>query len=190
MSEASPSRAAPAVESVPARELAWVAAARAGDRDAFARLYESYAPLVHGVLLAHARSSEVRDLVHDVFLSALRGIARLDDPRRFGAWVCTIARNAARDDLKRRRVEIELVEEPSARAREGAGDAEEAERVLAVLRELPEAYRETLTLRLIEDLGGPEIAARTGLTPGSVRVNLCRGMKLLRERLESGRAPS
>jgi RNA polymerase sigma-70 factor (ECF subfamily) len=34
---------------------------------------------------------------------------------------------------------------------------------------------------------GPEIAARTGLTHSSVRVNLCRGMKLLREQLEAKR---
>jgi RNA polymerase sigma-70 factor (ECF subfamily) len=40
-----------------------------------------------------------------------------------------------------------------------------------------------LILRLVEGLTGPEIAEQTGLAPGSVRVNLHRGMKLLRERL-------
>jgi RNA polymerase sigma-70 factor (ECF subfamily) len=48
---------------------------------------------------------------------------------------------------------------------------------------LPEAYRETLVLRLVEGMTGPEIAARTGLTAASVRVNLHRGMKQLREKL-------
>ena len=52
-----------------------------------------------------------------------------------------------------------------------------------MIRELPEAYRETLVLRLVEGMTGPEIAGRTGLTPASVRVNLHRGMKLLREKL-------
>jgi RNA polymerase sigma-70 factor (ECF subfamily) len=52
------------------------------------------------------------------------------------------------------------------------------------LRSLPEAYRETLTMRLVEGLTGPEIAEATGLTAGSVRVNLCRGMELLRELLK------
>jgi len=55
--------------------------------------------------------------------------------------------------------------------------------VLRTIRSLPEAYRETLILRLVEGMTGPEIAARTGLTPGSVRVNLHRGMKQLREKL-------
>jgi RNA polymerase sigma-70 factor (ECF subfamily) len=53
-----------------------------------------------------------------------------------------------------------------------------------MIRELPESYRETLVFRLVEGMTGPEIAARTGLTEASVRVNLCRGMKMLRERLE------
>ena len=55
--------------------------------------------------------------------------------------------------------------------------------VLAVIRTLPEAYREPLILRLVEGMTGPEIATRTGLTHGSVRVNLYRGMQLLREKL-------
>jgi len=48
---------------------------------------------------------------------------------------------------------------------------------------LPEAYSETLTLRLIEGMSGQEIADRTGLKPESVRVNLHRGMEMLRQKL-------
>jgi len=54
---------------------------------------------------------------------------------------------------------------------------------MATIRTLPDAYRETLVLRLVEGMTGQEIAERTGLTPASVRVNLHRGMKQLRERL-------
>jgi len=163
------------------------AAARGGDREAFARLYELTAPTVHGVLVSIVRPAEARDLVHEVFLHALRSIERLDDPARFGAWIRTIARNLGRDHHKQRREVAQLPADlPETRAQRDAGDAREAERALAAIRELPETYRETLTLRLVEGMTGPEIAARTGLTHGSVRVNLCRGMKLLRERLLEG----
>jgi RNA polymerase sigma-70 factor (ECF subfamily) len=64
-----------------------------------------------------------------------------------------------------------------------AGHEAEASEVLEIIRALPEAYRETLVLRLVEGMTGPEIAERTGLRPGSVRVNLHRGMALLRQRL-------
>jgi RNA polymerase sigma-70 factor (ECF subfamily) len=54
---------------------------------------------------------------------------------------------------------------------------------LEAIRQLPEAYRETLVLRLVEGMTGTEIAERTGLRAESVRVNLHRGMKMLREKL-------
>jgi RNA polymerase sigma-70 factor (ECF subfamily) len=72
----------------------------------------------------------------------------------------------------------------SRRIRQTTLSAEEDERpaikILDAIRSLPDAYRETLILRLVEGLTGPEIAARTGMTPGSVRVNLHRGMEQLR----------
>ena len=55
--------------------------------------------------------------------------------------------------------------------------------LLEKIQELPEAYRETLVLRFVEGMTGPEIAARTGLLPASVRVNLHRGVSLLRDKL-------
>jgi RNA polymerase sigma-70 factor (ECF subfamily) len=61
----------------------------------------------------------------------------------------------------------------------------EALAVLEVVRGLPDAYRDTLILRLVEGLSGPEIAERTGLTAASVRVNLHRGMKQLRAKLQA-----
>jgi RNA polymerase sigma-70 factor (ECF subfamily) len=161
-------------------EVALVEAARAGDRAAFERLYHAYAPLVHGVLLARVPYGEVSDLVQDVFLSAFRKLGALRDPARFGPWVAIIARNRAADFYRRSR-ETEELHEGLAQAKSHAAEASE---VLEIIRSLPEAYRETLVLRLVEGMNGPEIAERTGLRPASVRVNLHRGMKLLRGRLE------
>ena len=55
--------------------------------------------------------------------------------------------------------------------------------MLDAIRKLPDAYRDTLLMRLVEGMSGAEIADRSGLSAGSVRVNLHRGMKLLREKL-------
>ncbi len=152
---------------------------RSGDREAFDRLYGLYAPMVHGILLARVPHGEVSDLVQDVFLVAFRKLGSLREPARFGPWVAMITRNRAMDFYRRSRETEELHEEL---AHAGRPSAEAAE-ALAAIRALPEAYRETLVLRLVEGMTGPEIAARTGLQPASVRVNLHRGMKLLREKL-------
>jgi RNA polymerase sigma-70 factor (ECF subfamily) len=161
-----------------------VDAARAGDRAAFGRLFRRLAPVVHGVLLARVRPAEADDLMQEVFLAALEKIDTLRDGAAFGGWLCTIARNRAADHHKTRKKHVELPEDL------GRPDAEraEAERVLRAIQALPEAYRETLVLRLVEGLSGPEIAEQVGLTPESVRVNLHRGMKMLRERLGLGDA--
>jgi RNA polymerase sigma-70 factor, ECF subfamily len=158
-----------------------VEAVRGGDNAAFERLYKLYSPLVHGVILARVPPSEVDDLVQDVFLAAIRKLHTLRDTGAFGPWVAMIARNRAMDFHRTRQVTEDLSEDiPQSNSSE---EDAEAARALGVIRALPEAYRETLILRLVEGLTGPEIAERTGLTPASVRVNLHRGMKLLRERL-------
>jgi RNA polymerase sigma-70 factor (ECF subfamily) len=156
-----------------------IRAVAAGDRDAFARLYADYSRMVHAVLLGRVPRRDVDDLVQDVFLTAYTRIRELREPAAFGGWIATIARNRATDYLRQSREQVELPAELP------GGDPIDAEAfaVLEVIRGLPDAYRDTLLMRLVEGMSGQEIADRTGLAPGSVRVNLHRGMKLLREKL-------
>jgi RNA polymerase sigma-70 factor (ECF subfamily) len=173
-------------------ERGLVYAARNGDRAAFAQLHARYAPMVHGILLARVPVQEAHDLVQDVFLRALDRIEDLRDPDSFGPWLAAIARSfSVRFHRRRRSVDelpADLATDPSADKADGAA-AGEALDALAAIRTLPEAYRETLILRLVEGLTGPQIATHTGLAPGSVRVNLHRGMKLLRSRLSLDEDP-
>ena len=83
------------------RESVLVAAVLAGNRDMFAGLYELYAPLVHGVLLARMPRSEVEDTVQEIFLHALRKLHTLRDSNAFGPWIAMIARNRAMDFHRR-----------------------------------------------------------------------------------------
>ena len=159
-----------------------VASARSGDERAFRRLYERYARVVHGLLLARVPPGEVEDLVQDVFVAAWRRLDALRDPAAFGGWLSSIARNRATDYHRRATETVDLPDDLP--ASDSTAARAEALTVLAAIRSLPEAYRETLVLRLVEGLSGPEISARTGLTPASVRVNLHRGMKMLREKLQ------
>ena len=166
-------------ESRASEETRRVEAARAGDRPAFDLLYRRYAPMVHGILLSRVSHRDVEDLAQDVFLIVFRRLPELRDPAAFPGWLARIARNRATDHLRRTPRTEDLPEDLLSEDPPAA----EARAVLRLIRKLPEAYRETLILRFIEGMTGPEIAARTGLTPGSVRVNLHRGMALLRERL-------
>lgn len=159
-----------------------VADARRGSDAAWDRLFRRFAPVVHGVLLGRLQPADADDLTQQVFATALERLADLREDAAFPGWLLRIARHAA-VDFRRRRVPLtgQSLEAVPAPARQEA--QADARRALQAIRSLPEAYRETLMLRLVEGLSGPEIAELTGLTAGSVRVNLHRGMALLRQAL-------
>lgn len=163
-------------------EARLVERARGGDREAFGELYKMFAPLVHGIVLARVPRDEADDIAQNVFLSAYKNLHNLRDYNAFGAWLAMIARNYSNEFYRHEKPTEELSEEL---AQTDAPHAE-AREILAAIRSLPDAYKETLVLRLVEGMTGPEIAEQTGLTPESVRVNLHRGMKLLRRKLGVG----
>lgn len=162
-----------------------VNAAREGNRAAFGELYAKYARVVHGIILSRVPPADVDDLVHDVFLHAMRKLGSLRDCAAFAGWLAAIARNRASDFHRHSRELVELKEDVA----EAGPPRAEPHAILAMIRALPDAYSETLILRLVEGLTGPEIAMRTGLTPGSVRVNLHRGMEQLRAKLGQSEKP-
>lgn len=170
---------APATETVKA-EGRLVERIRAGDEEAFSELYKLFAPMVHGVVLARVPRDEVDDIVQNVFLAAYKNLHTLRDCSAVGGWLAIIARNRANEFYRRAKPTEELPEELS----RNDSPHSEAGEILAAIQALPDTYKETLVLRLIEGMTGPEIAEQTGLAPGSVRVNLHRGMKLLRQKLE------
>lgn len=151
----------------------------AGDEDAFGELYRKYAPMAHGIVLSRVPRDEVDDIVQEVFISAYKNLGNLRDKNAVGAWLAMIARNKATEYYRRARPADELSEDLSQK-----NDARtEANEIMAAIRTLPNTFKETLVLRLVEGLTGQEIADQTGLAPDSVRVNLHRGMKMLREKL-------
>src|SRR4051794_17023208 len=158
-----------------------IAAAVQGDRGAFGELYARYARMVHGILLARVPPGEAEDLLQDVFISAMRQLRGLRTAAAFRGWLGAIARNRAMDYFRQSRQRADF--DAEVERTHGVAPEQTAFEILDLIRTLPDAYRETLILRLVEGMTGPEIAERTGLTPESVRVNLCRGMKMLRELL-------
>ena len=149
--------------------------------------WNEFVALCTPLLTAWARrrtrqAADAEDLMQDVFLSAMSRIGTLRTAAAFPGWLAAIARHRAMDHFRASR-NLAPLDDRTVRTWGTRSAGEEAFEVLELIRSLPEAYRETLILRLVEGMTGPEIAARTGLTPESVRVNLCRGMKMLRRLL-------
>ena len=155
--------------------------ARKGAQTAFAWLHRTFAPLVHAIHLGMTSRAQAEELTQETFVIAFAKLDQLRDTKSFGPWIAMIARRTRprRDVLQRELAETEELVWTGT-SPESMALAEEA---LRAIRCLPETYRETLILRLVEGLSGPEIAALTGLTSPSVRVNLHRGMARLRQAL-------
>jgi len=152
---------------------------RSGEVEAFDELYSVFAPMVHGIVLSRVPWEDADDISQEVFIAAYKNLGSLRDTNAVGPWLAKIARNFSAGMFRGRRQDAELTDEISDRRR----PANEANEILAVMQRMPVTYKETLVLRLVEGLTGPEIAEQTGMTPESVRVNLHRGMKMLRKEL-------
>jgi RNA polymerase sigma-70 factor (ECF subfamily) len=162
-----------------------VEAARAGDNQALSELYQRFAPVVHGILLSYVSAAEADDLTHEVFETVITHLSDLKSSEAFPGWIVAIARRRA-VNVVRRPIDEVAMSTQWADQRQSPENVAAAEQALIAICSLPSAYKETLMLRLVEGLTGPEIAERTGMTEGSVRVNLHRGMSHLRAALHIG----
>ncbi len=175
---------------------ALVKSAQRGDRAAFEELVRRTSRLVFARLyLETGDTHRSEDLLQETLLLAFRSLATLADPGGFRAWLLRIAQNvaidAARRDLRQKRaapvhnnvVVLKNVAGSTPRPEEQAEQEELRRQVLAVLRSLPEEYRLPLTLRYIAGADYETICTQLGLSNGSLRGLLHRGLKLLRAKL-------
>ncbi|MCI0684665.1 MAG: sigma-70 family RNA polymerase sigma factor [Gemmataceae bacterium] len=177
-----------------------VARARKGERAAFDELVRRCSRLVFARLhLDTGNLHQAEDLLQETLLTAYQSLGQLAEPDKFRPWLLRIATNtainAARRDQRQKRTP------PVANATDGAHGGltprrspgspvekveqdELREQLLTVLRSLPEEYRLPLWLRYFGGADYETIQAQLGLTNGSLRGLLHRGLKMLREECE------
>ncbi len=165
--------------------------ARSGDRGAFEELVRRTTRLVYSRLyLETGDPHQAEDLVQETFMRAFRSIGQVDEPAGFRAWLLkvaqTVAIDAYRHGARLRRAEPKRVSQEVLGGLPAAGpdDPDQAgrrEKVRQVLQSLPEEYRLPLTLRYIDGADCGTIQMQLGLSPGSLRGLLYRGLQLLRK---------
>jgi RNA polymerase sigma-70 factor (ECF subfamily) len=139
---------------------------------------------VAGLLKNRAAAEDVTALA---FERALRKWDRFDPGRGTPrGWLFGIARNAALDELRKRRRETELDFDPPDERddRFGHGDDERLEAVSAALSRLPAAEREIVALKFFSGLNNTEIAEATAISPSNVGTRIHRAVTRLRANLE------
>jgi RNA polymerase sigma factor (sigma-70 family) len=171
-----------------------LSAARAGAGWAFERLFQAFAPRVHGYLRGHG-VAEPDELTNDVFLAAFRSLDTFDgDARAFAKWALTIARNRMIDENRRQARRVRTVAgDPADHAEPAGGDVEtEALRNLGnewavdLIRQLSPDQRDVLLLRIVADLTIDQIAQMIGKREDAVKALQRRGLSAAKRILEQG----
>jgi RNA polymerase sigma-70 factor, ECF subfamily len=158
-----------------------------GDRDAFARFYDAYAPLAYGVLRRMLGPEEAAEVLQDVFWELWRRADEFDARRGSPeAWVVVRARSRGIDRLRsaRRREEMSASPLTDVATDEAAPNpgvvVEVRETVQGALAALPEGQRRVIELAYFAGLTQSEIAARLGQPLGTVKTRIRLGMDRLR----------
>jgi len=178
------------------RWAALMAAAQAGDGEAYRTLLEEIMPVVRAMVLSRIFDrSAAEDVVQNVMLSIHRARHTYRPERPFKPWLSAIARNAIIDSFRERgrrrerEIEVELIDAFAAPVEAGHPDEIELPPdLVAAIEQLPAKQREAVRLVQVEGLSVAEAAERAGVSPGALKVRAHRGYKALRRLLGEGRS--
>ncbi len=176
----------------PADDSALVARAKTGDRKAFRVLVERHQQSVALTVVSMlGRTSEVDDVVQDVFLRCYQTLDRFRGDASFSTYVKKIAINKSLDVLRRRKRflgrflsrddETRYLAEPAMDVADEVEKNEQAKLVHAAIDLLPVKHRVVVVLRMIEGYSTEETADMLDLAYGTVLSRLSRAQKKLKD---------
>jgi RNA polymerase sigma factor (sigma-70 family) len=163
--------------------------AQGGSRDAMDRLVRRWTPrLVRYVSRTLGNSQTARDIVQEVWVSAIHALPRLADSSQFAAWLYAIAHRKAVDSIRKAQRSRKLVErsqlEPEASdARSESEAADQRADLSAAIARLSEEQRAVVHLFYGEDLSVHEIAAVLGVPAGTIKSRLFHARATLKQHL-------
>ncbi len=171
-----------------------VARAQAGDRKAFRVLVERHQQsIAFTVTSMLGRTSEVDDVVQDVFLRCYQTLDKFRGEASFATYIKKMAANKSLDVLRRRKRflgrflsrddETRYLEEPVSETGDPLETDERARMVHAAINKLPPKHRAVIVLRMIEGYSTEETAQMLNLAYGTVLSRLSRAQKKLKDTL-------
>ncbi len=162
--------------------------AKQGESEAMGTLIEEYSGRIYAFFYSrHPDRALVEDVVQDTFLKAWENISKLRDANKFVPWLYSIARNCFRDAVGKAYRNIPLDERFVSSEEDPVEDVEreeEMERLLRLLRSLPEAFWMPLWMKEWENLSYEEIAVALRISVGTVRSRIARARRKLRKMWE------
>jgi RNA polymerase sigma-70 factor (ECF subfamily) len=174
-----------------AAALERVRRAQTGDVNAFELLYREHSPRIYALCLRleSGDKSDASELLQDVFIKAWRRLDTFRGDCAFVSWLHRLAVNTmlenARSD-QRRTARVLPMEDTSRLAGAARSSGVESKMDMeSAIASLPKGARLAFVLHDVEGYQHQEIAEQLSVTVGTVKAQLHRARRLLRERLES-----
>ena len=166
-----------------------ISGAQSGDRSAFARLADLVQRKVRGWAESFTQDADdADDVTQDVLILVHRRLPQFEGKSRFSTWLYTSTKNVALDRrrrTKRRERRLETMDAPvsSVEIRDAFDESTLSALVLRYFDELPARQREVFELSDIMGLSAPEVAERLGMKAVTVRANLFKARRTIRQRM-------
>ncbi len=175
-----------------AKENTLIHHAQAGDEQAFAALMRSYHAYVYAIVIGIVKNShDAEEVVQDTFLSAYRGLKQLEDNAKFKSWLAEIARNRARNWLRKQRgdtVSIDEVSEHLLQMEDSPDERltrqEQSELIRRIMETLPQKDRDIVRAFYLEGASYNELTSTHGLSDKAISFRLSRARRQLSKRLQ------
>ena len=154
-------------------------------RRAFDLLVDRYQDKVFHLALAMMRErSAAEDMTQEIFIRVWKGLAGYTGAASLSTWIYTVARNTCLTEMKRLASRPRVCQEESGLDRMAARPMAEPDRlagveIQALLGQLPEKYRQVMTLYYLQEKSYQEVAAMLGIPMGTVKTFLHRAKKEL-----------
>jgi len=158
-----------------------------GDRKAHEQLYRDYSNILFGICLKYSRNkTEAEDNLHDSFMTIFDKIGQYKSKGSFEGWIKRITVNTVLQKYRKEEF-LNVVSENTAE-REVEINSEDTDinlqTLLSYIQELPNKYRLTFNLYVLDGYSHKEIAEMLGTSIGTSKSNLARARKLLKEKIE------
>lgn len=168
-------------------DSALVAAAVAGDREAFAEIVRKHQSFVYGACMRVVKNPALaEDVAQETFLRAWRALGDFRGDAKVRSWLYRIAHNLSINAVTRAR-EVPTETIPEVPAVSGPAQAAVASEMQDAFRNavegLPDDLREVLVLREVEHLSYEEISQRLDLPLNTVRTRIFRARKTIQEEM-------
>lgn len=174
-------------------EIALIKSAKAGSELAFTKIFNRYKPFVEGVLMTYIKDEdEAKDIANIVFLKVFDKISTFTNYDTFGGWLRILTKNVAIDYLRTVKQTYSLQEGTTANEFEESSDDTEKsyinrmtyENLIAMFDKLPPSYRDACRMFYVDNMPIAEISKALGVPKGTIKSNLHRMRKILRNHLK------